>query len=112
MDKQSKKVLKEQYRSMPEVGGVYCIRCKGLNKIWIKTTANMQGAKNRFEFLISTNHCPEPGMIEAWKQFGAAAFSLEVLEEIKKKETQTNREFSEDVDTLLEIWREKLDTVE
>ena len=111
MDKQSKKVLKEQYKSMLEVGGVYCIKCSAAGRSWVKATTNMQGAKNRFEFLALTNHCPETSMIEVWKQFGADAFSFEVLEEIKKKETQTSCEFSEDVNTLLEIWIEKLETI-
>lgn len=68
----------------------------------------MQGSKNRFAFSTSTNFCPEACMAQAWKQHGAAAFSFEVLEEIEKKETQTDREFSDDVAVLLELWSEKL----
>ncbi len=46
-------------------------------------------------------------MREAWLQFGADAFSFEVAEEIMKKDTQTEAEFSEDVNVLLEMWQEK-----
>jgi len=68
----------------------------------------MQGIKNRFEFSVSINSCPETCMIKAWNQFGASAFTFEILEEMQKKETQTDREFSDDLNTLLEIWTENL----
>lgn len=108
MDKLSKKALKEQYKNRTLIGGVCCIKCHGSSNLWIRAASDMQGLKNRFQFAVSIDFCPEPCMSEAWKQFGAAAFSFEVLEEIKKKETQTEREFSDDVNTLLEIWTEKL----
>lgn len=107
MDELSKKDLKEQYKNREVIGGVYCVKCSGTDNRWVRATADMQGSKNRFAFSVSTNYCPEPCMREAWKQFGAMAFSFEVLEEIKKKESQTAREFSDDVNTLLELWTEK-----
>jgi hypothetical protein len=106
MEKFSKKALKEQYRNRTIVGGVYCIKCN--DNIWIRPTTNMQGAKNRFEFSVYNNYCPEGCMLESWKQFGAVSFSFEILEEIEKKKTQTDDEFLEDVNTLLELWTEKL----
>lgn len=108
MDKQSKKELKERYKNREVIGGVFFIKCNAANMYWLKSTTNMQSAKNRFEFNIDMNSCPETSMLKAWKQYGAEIFSFEVLEEIKKKETQTGHEFSDDVDTLMEIWTEKL----
>lgn len=107
MGKLSKKDLKEQYKNRVIIGGVYCVKCSDTDNRWIRATTDMQGSKNRFAFSASTNYCPETCMIEAWKQFGATAFSFEILEEIKKKETQTARKFSDDVNTLLELWTEK-----
>ncbi len=107
MDKPSRKALKEQYQSRKVVGGVYCIRCSGRDHIWFRATTNMQGAKNRFLFSLSTDLCPEICMMDAWKESGASQFSFEVIEEMEKKETQTEQEFSDDVNTLLELWLEK-----
>jgi len=107
MDKPSKKDLKEQYKNRVITGGVYCVKCSGTDHLWLRATTDMQGSKNRFAFSVSTNSCPEMCMIEAWKQFGATTFSFEILEKIEKKETQTTREFSDDVNTLLELWNEK-----
>ncbi|MGE4277250.1 MAG: GIY-YIG nuclease family protein [Lawsonibacter sp.] len=107
MEKCSKKALKEQYKNRTIRGGVYCIRCSGNHARWLRATTDLQGAKNRFTFSQNTNSCFEPCMAEAQKLYGASAFSLEILEEIQRKEDQTEREFSGDVDVLLELWTEK-----
>lgn len=107
MDKSSRKALKEQYQNRKVVGGVYCITCSGSDDVWFRATMDMQGAKNRFLFSLSMDSPPEILMKDAWKKFGASKFSFEIIEELQKKETQTEREFSDDVNTLLELWLEK-----
>ncbi|WP_304509500.1 GIY-YIG nuclease family protein [Anaerotignum sp.] len=108
MGKSSNKSLKEQYKNRALIGGVYCVKCNDTMKPWVRATTDLQRSKNRFLFSISMNSAPEPCMHDAWNEFGGSAFSFEILEEIQKKKTQTDNEFSEDVDTLLEIWTEKL----
>ncbi|WMI79990.1 GIY-YIG nuclease family protein [Anaerotignum sp. MB30-C6] len=108
MKENSKKALKEKYKNKVTVGGVYCVKCSENKNIWLRSTTDMQSSKNRFAFSVSTKTFPEACMIEAWNQFGPPAFSFEILEEIQKKEVQTEQEFSEDVATLLEIWTETL----
>lgn len=107
METQSKKALKENYKNRTVVGGIYGIKCHGTDRIWIKSTKDMAGQKNRFGFAVATNSCPEPGMLREWKQYGVKSFSFVVLEEIEKGETQTEQEFSDDVAMLLEIWIDK-----
>lgn len=107
MEQFSKRDRKEQYKNRVVTGGVYCIKCNGNGRMWIKSTKDLAGQKNKFEFFTSTNFCPEPGMNSEWKQYGAASFSFTVLEEINKGETQTNLEFAEDIRTLYDMWMEK-----
>lgn len=107
MEKPTKKELKDLYSNRIRIGGVYCIKCSGNDACWIKKTKDIEGSKNRFLFSISINSCPDNCMIDAWQQYGKSAFSFEILEELKKKETQTEREFTDDINTLLEIWKEK-----
>lgn len=102
-----RKELKNLYKSRTIVGGVYRISCSGNGRIWIKSTKDLQEQQNRFRFFISGNYCPEPGMRAEWKQYGAESFSLTVLEELKKGETQTEAEFAKDIETLYEIWVQK-----
>lgn len=107
MDKLSKKALKEQYRNRPVCGGVYFIKCSQGNQVWLRATTDLFGARNRFIFSQSMDTSPDSSMREAWNQYGAEAFSFEVAEEIIKKDTQTEAEFSDDVNVLLELWLEK-----
>jgi len=102
-----RKELKNLYKSRAMIGGVYRISCSGNGRVWIKFTKNLQEQQNRFRFFISGNYCPEPGMRAEWKQYGAESFSLTVLEELKKGETQTEAEFARDIETLHEIWMQK-----
>ena len=105
-----KKALKAQYKSRKVIGGVYGIRCAAENALWLRATTDLAGAENRFAFSVMTNLCPEPIMAKAWKTHGAAAFSLEILETLQKQESQTDREFAQDIDTLLALWAEKTNT--
>lgn len=107
MEKTSKKELKDQYKNRAIIGGIYGIKCSGNDAIWLRVATDMQGAKNRFQFSVSINSWPEPCMMEAWKKYGASSFSFEVLEEIQKKETDTQKEYLQELDILLELWTEK-----
>ena len=107
MDKLSKKELRDNYINRTAIGGVYYIKCNGSGHMWLKSTTDMPGQRNRYNYTVVTNTCPEPGMLKDWNQYGAESFSFTVLEEIKKGETQTDREFADDIRVLLDIWKEK-----
>ena len=107
MEKQSRKELQQQYKNRTVIGGVFCITCDASGRKWIKSATDMEGEKNKYEFFIKTKLCPEPGMSAEWNQYGAESFHFSVIEELKKGETQTDREFSEDLKTMLEMWKEK-----
>lgn len=107
MEEHSKKELKERYKNRSVIGGIYCIKCNGNDHLWMKSTVDMVGQKNKFEFFVSANICPETSMLLEWNRYGAKLFSFIVLEKIEKRPTQTEREFKDDIDVLLELWMEK-----
>lgn len=107
MEKLSKKEIKEQYRNRTIIGGIYCIACKDSGRKWIKSTKDLAGQRNKFEFFASTNLCPEPGMSSDWNQYGAQSFSFAILEQLEKGETQTDKEFDDDIRTMYDMLLEQ-----
>ena len=107
MDKLSKKDLKERYKNREVVGGIYLIKCSGNSEAWLRSTTDIRGSFNRFTFSVAVDSPPEMCMTQAWKKFGKDSFTFKVLEEIKKKDSQTPDEFSDDISTLSDLWAEK-----
>lgn len=107
MEKNTRKALKDAYKNRLRIGGIYRISCNNNSSNWVRASTDLQGIKNRFIFSITSNICPDKSMFPEWNQYGATAFSFEILDEIQQKETQTEQEFSEEVNTLLELWNEK-----
>lgn len=107
MNEVSKKELREQYKNRVCVGGIYRVKCNKSSNQWLFSTIDIKGAKNRFDFSVAINSCLELYMKEDWNRYGASSFVFEILEEITKKETQTDQEFADDVETLFELWNER-----
>lgn len=108
MDKQNKKELAAAYKERKVVGGVYGIVNSENGKMLLLSTCDMQGSRNRFEFSKNTGSCINLKLRADWQKYGNTAFDFTVLEELTKKESQTDKEFAEDIDTLQELWGEKL----
>lgn len=107
MDFLKRKELKNAYKQKAAVGGIYRIQCNGNGRAWVKSTTNLAGQQNKFAFSVSTNSCPEPAMRAEWTNYGLQSFSFDVLEVLNRKETQTEREFLEDIQALHKIWLER-----
>ena len=108
MDANRKKELRSQYTEREVTGGVYLIRNTLNNKLFLDTAADLRGCRNRFDFAQQTGSCVYHKLQKDWAAFGHDQFVLEVLDELKKGETQTQEEFRTDIGFLKEIWREKL----
>lgn len=107
MDAAKKKLLKDAYKTQMAVGGIYCVTCAPTGRRLIKSTPNIEGIRKRFQFSQNIKGCPDPALYSEWHEYGAEAFSLQILEELKQKQDQTEQEFNDDIDTLLELWLEK-----
>lgn len=98
-----------EYKERPVSGGVYKITNTMSGKYLLMNDIDLKSTKNRFDFGVKTNMGMHPKMAKDWKEFGANSFTFEVLEEIDMKETQSKKEFKEDLKVLEEMWAEKFD---
>jgi hypothetical protein len=105
--KSKRKELKLQYKGRQITGGVYAIKSTRGRQL-LESTTDLLGSKNRFDFAVKTNSCPNAKIRQAWQELGPDAFAFEPLEEITKKDAQTMKEFEADVAALKELWAEKL----
>ena len=103
-----KKELQMQYKDREVTGGVFVIRNTLTNRLLLDAAIDLQGRINRFEFARKTGSCVDMKLQKDWADHGSGLFVLEVLEELKKGEIQTDAEFKADINILKELWLEKL----
>jgi len=103
---EKRKKLKEQYASRRVMGGVYAIRHVKNGKLMLFCTTDMPGSINRFNFAQQIGGCLHPKLRSEWGKNGSC-FVFELVEELEKKEIQSDSEFKQDVEALLEITRER-----
>lgn len=108
MNTDKRKQLRSDYKAKPATGGVYAIDCGGDNSRTIKSSVDMPGLQNRFQFALNTNTCPDPTLREKWERYGTKAFSLVVLEELVMKQEQTAADFRDELKLLYSMWLDKL----
>ena len=108
MDKKTKKEMQTQYKEREIIGGVYSVRNTLKNKLLVEADTDIYGSKNRFEFAMKTGSCVFPKLQNDWTEQEGGRFVFEILEELKKGETQSPAEFKADVAVLKQIWLEKL----
>lgn len=110
MDKKNRKELVQAYKERKIIGGVYAIKNTINGKMLLESAADLQGNKNRFEFSQKTDSCINIKLQKDWKELGGKAFVFDILETLEKKDTQTLKEFSDDIQVLEEMWAEKIDS--
>lgn len=106
MDNEKRKKLKEQYATRRVVGGVYAVHNTQNGKRLLFSTTDMPGSLNRFNFAQQMGGCLHPKLRGEWGINGSS-FAFEVIEELIKKEDQSDSEFKQDVEALIKMTREK-----
>ncbi|MDR1604583.1 MAG: GIY-YIG nuclease family protein [Gracilibacteraceae bacterium] len=106
MKSETRKGLVSAYRERKVVGGVFAVRHTKHGKRLLNVTSDVQGSRNRFDFMKNTGACYHHKLRSEWSD--NPPFVFEVLEELEKGEAQTDAEFKNDLETLRELWLDKL----
>lgn len=82
----TKKELKAAYKEMKFQVGVYQIRNKINDRIFIGSSTNLEAIWNRHCFTLNMGSHRNKVLQKDWKEFGEANFVFEILEELEQKD--------------------------
>lgn len=105
-----KKQLKELYKEIPVEAGIFQIKNNVNGKIFIGSTRNFK-TLNGLKFSLEAGTHTNRVLQEEWKQFGQDAFSIDILETLKKNDDP----YFTEKEALLELenkWLEQLQPFE
>ena len=105
----SRREISKEYKERKLRGGVYTITNLVHGKYLIGHAADLASVRNRYQFSVTTGSTLHPKLRKDWGELGAAAFRLDVLEELEQGTDQSQAEFADDLQTLEQLWRANLD---
>lgn len=107
-----RKELSNDYKQSGPEAGVYRIVNLRTNRSLLGSTRNLASVRGKLEFARATNtpSALDRRLAEDFRKFGPDAFSLEILEVLEIRPEMTDARIREDLATLEELWREKLET--
>lgn len=102
------KELLAAYKERKVLGGVCCVTCVKNKKRLLLGAMELKSQRNRFELAVATDSPLLPAIGPDWREFSGDSFTFEVLEELERKNDQSDKDFRADITLLTQIWREKL----
>ena len=106
MDK--RKELINEYKQRKIIGGIYRLTNTRNGMYFLDHATDLKAKQNSFNFMASSGSCFHFKLQKDWQEYGGSVFVFDTLEEIEKKKEQSQQEFLDDLETLQQIWSEKL----
>ncbi|HZC04782.1 MAG TPA: GIY-YIG nuclease family protein [Ktedonobacterales bacterium] len=104
-----RKALSKDYKERRQVGGVYTITNTRNGKYLLGYAVDLASVRNRFQFAVTTGSAVDPRLRADWQEFGAQAFTLDILEELERGPDQMQARFMDDLKALAQLRRADLD---
>jgi hypothetical protein len=109
IDKDRKREIVNEYKQRKTKGGVYKVTNTANGRYMLKAEVDLQSFQNRFDFAQRMKGCLHPKMQKDHKEYGSEVFELEFLEEVEKKEDESDMGFRDRLKRMEEAWAEKFD---
>lgn len=103
-----KKELKELYKSMKPDMGVFSIKSNSSNKYYVEGSRDLKAAINSTKFKLNFGNYPNNELQKDWKEKGEEDFTIEILEKLKYDEDESKTDYSEELEILEMVWKERL----
>ena len=110
-DRARRRELTEEYRQHPPEAGVYQLVNTVTGKVFLGSAVNLPSVRSKLEFSQRTGTVSalDRKLRADLTEYGAAAFTFEVLEVLDVLPNATPASIRDDLATLEALWREKLD---
>lgn len=102
-----KKELKQQYQEIEIVAGVYQIKNNANGKLFVESTRNLKTI-NGVKFTLNNNTHINKALQTDWNTFGKEAFSIDILEKLKRNENDPYFNEKEALKELETKWLDQL----
>ena len=102
-----KKELKQQYQEIEIVGGVYQIKNNINGKLFVEKTRNIKTI-NGVKFTLNNNTHKNKKLQSDWSKYGKDAFSIDILEVLKKDEENPYYNEKEALKEMEQKWLDQL----
>ena len=81
MSKAARRQIADEFKERKVPRGILAVRCSATGEAWVGSSPNLGSAQNSLWFQLSVGQYRNALLQQAWKQYGEAAFTLEVLEQ-------------------------------
>jgi hypothetical protein len=99
--------LRRAYKETPRQAGIFQIKNTRTARILLGSSTNLHGPLNKHRFMLSIGKHDNAALQKDWNQFGADAFSFEILEVVKPSDDPLFN-LDDELTLLEQIWIEKL----
>ena len=99
--------LRRAYKETPRQAGIFQIKNTQTGKILLGSSTNLHGPLNKHRFMLSIGSHDNAALQQDWKQFGADAFTFEILEIVQPSDDPLFN-LDDELTLLEQIWLEKL----
>lgn len=106
MKKIDRKELINEYKQKEVELGIIKIENKITGYSFVDVCNNLYKPFEGIKFQLNLGRFKSKGLQKDWKEYGEAAFSFEIVEKLKTKAEETEKEKLENLSELLDIWVE------
>ena len=103
----NKKELIKEYKNQKHPAGIFAVKNKPDNKMFIGTSLNLPAKIRGITFELEMGKHAFSNLAEDYKRHGKDQFEITILDQIEVKD-ETEKELKSELETLEEMWVDKL----
>ena len=103
----NKKELIKEYKNQKQPAGIFAVKNKPENKMFIGNSLNLPAKIRGITFELEMGSQVFSNLAGDYKRLGKGQFEISILDEIEIKD-ETEKELKKELETLEEMWVEKL----